>query len=290
MKGDKVVSQDAKVTLYIHHDDGSVDSIYHPSINFLYSIVQRKLDLTRSDSRISRVPFSNSLQEMDMKVTSISWLIDTDQLVMGDNNQDMEMASENHFDELLFEKYQNIISINPLIKFAVYSQKLKESQEIEGAVRPDTNPWEQEGPMSDEEYCRQQPDFCDENGVPFFNREEEEDEEIDTAFLKLLGEWPPKEDNTEPEEENDFLDEFASTDPRVVSADELAALLDKRMEKITILTAAEVEKAGKNPAFKIIKRNQDYRDFMKGFPLVYKFGAIDVYDLNVCSARPFVLI
>ena len=53
---------------------------------------------------------------------------------------------------------------------------------------------------------------------------------------------------------NDFLDEFASTDPRVVSADELAALLDKRMEKITILTGAEVIKASKNPAFKIIKR------------------------------------
>jgi len=137
LKGDKVVSQDAKVTLYINHDDGTIDSIYHPSINFLYSIVQRKLDLTRSDSRISRVPFSNSLQEMDMKVTSIAWLIDTDELVMGDNNQDMEMASENHFDQLLFEKYQNIISINPLIKFAVYSNKLKESQEIDGSVRPD---------------------------------------------------------------------------------------------------------------------------------------------------------
>ncbi|CAA6817670.1 MAG: Unknown protein [uncultured Aureispira sp.] len=279
LKGDKVVSQDAKVTLYINHDDGTIDSIYHPSINFLYSIVQRKLDLTRSDSRISRVPFSNSLQEMDMKVTSISWLIDTDELVMGDNNQDMEMASENHFDQLLFEKYQNIISINPLIKFAVYSDKLREAQEIEGAVRPDTNPWDQEGPMTDEEYCAQQPDFCDEFGNRYFN-DVEEDGPLDTAFLKSIGDWPPAgTEDVVVEEDNDFFDEFAETDPRVVSADELAALLDKRMEKITILTAAEIVKAAKNPAFKIIERNQDYRDFVKGFPLVYKFGAIDVYNL-----------
>lgn len=286
LKGEKVVSQDAKVTLYIHHDDGSLDSIYHPSINFLYSIMQRKLDLTRSESRISRVPFSNSLQEMDMKVTAISWQIDTDQLVMGDNNQDMEMASENHFDQLLFEKYQNIISINPLIKFAVYSTKLKEAQGIEGSVRPDTNPWEQEEPLTDEEYCRQQPEFCDENGKPFFDRGyEEEEEPIDTAFLKEIGAWPPEE-TTEEEVDNDFADEFADTDPRVVSADELAALLDKRMEKITILTSDEVERASKNPSFKIIKRNQDYRDFMKGFPKTYKFGAIDVYDLMTVVPDP----
>ncbi|BDS11045.1 hypothetical protein [Aureispira anguillae] len=283
LKGEKVVSQDAKVTLYINHDDGSIDSIYHPSINFLYSIVQRKLDLARSDSRISRVPFSNSLQEMDMKVTSISWLIDTDELTLGDNNQDLEMASENHFDQLLFEKYQNIISINPLIKFAVYSDKLKQAQELAGSVRPDTNPWEQEGPMSDEEYCKQQPDFCDENGKPFFDRGYE-DEPIDTAFLKEIGEWPPTEVEETPEDESE--DDFADTDPRVVSADELAALLDKRMERITILTSEEIEKASKNPSFKIIERNQDYRDFMKGFPKTYKFGAIDVYNLMTVVPDP----
>lgn len=283
LKGEKVVSQDAKVTLYIYNDDGTLDSIYHPSINFLYNILNRKLDLTRSDSRISRVPFSNSLQEMDMKVISISWQIDTDQLVMGDNSQDMEMASENHFDQLLFEKYQNIISINPLIKFAVYSNKLKEAQELDGAVRPDTNPWEQKEPMSDEEYCRQQPDFCDENGKPYFERNVDE-EPLDTTFLKEIGAWPPTE--TEDGEKNGYDDEFAETDPRIVSANELAALLDKRMEKITILTAAEVEKAAKNPSFKIITRNQDYRDFMKGFPNRYKFGAIDVYDLMTVVPDP----
>lgn len=284
LKGDKVVSNNSKVTIYIHQDDGAIDSIYHPSIEFLYLISNRKLELTRGETRTSGVPFSNSLQEMDMRVTSISWEIDTDELVLGDNKQNMEMASENHFDEMLFEKYQNIISINPLIKFAVYSTKLLESEQINGSFRPETNPWEDETEeMSDEEYCRLQPDLC-EDGKPIFGREVE-DEPVDTAFLIEIGAWPPEE-TTENEYDNGAGNEFAESDPRVVSADELAALLDKRMERITLLTSEEVEKARKNPSFKIIERNQDYRDFMKGFPRTYKFGAIDVYNLMTVVPDP----
>jgi len=288
LKGEKVVSEDARITIYIHGEDGALDSIFHPSINFLYSIVFRKLELTRGETRTSRVPFSNSLQEMDMSVTSLTWLIDTDELVLGDNNQDMEMASKNHFDERLYEKYQNIISINPLVKFVVYSTKLTEAAELnDGGVREGTNPWEQEEAMTDEEYCEQQPDFCDEFGKPYFDRgtgESVEEEPIDTAFLKEIGEWPPSD--VEEEFEEDFSDEFESTDPRVINGDELAALLDPRMEKITILTSEEVLKAKKNPAFKIIKGDQDYRDFIRGYPAVFKFGAIDVFDLLSVVPNP----
>ncbi len=252
-KGEKVISDDSKVTLYIHGEDGSLDSIFHPSIHFYYSIDLRKLELTRGESRTSRVPFANSLQEMDMKVTSLTWLIDTDEVVLGDNNQDMEMASKNHFDQLLFEKYQNIISINPLTKFVVYSTKLQEAEDLMAAGFESTS-WEEE-PMSDEEFCRQQPDLC-ENGKRIVYEVEESDVEEESAAEDII-----------------------ETSPRIIYADELAALLDARMEKITILTAEEIEKARKNPAFKIIERDQDYRDFIKGFPKIFKFGAIDVNNL-----------
>jgi hypothetical protein len=69
-------------------------------------------------------------------------------------------------------------------------------------------PWELEEGLTDEEYCEQQPDFCDEFGKPYFDRGNEFknepidtafivcsmkvwDEPIDTVFLKEIGEWPP---------------------------------------------------------------------------------------------------
>lgn len=270
LKGQKVVSEDAVVTLYIHGEDGKLDSIYHPSINFLYSIVHRKIDLTRSESRISKVPFHNSLQQMDMKVASLSWFIDTDQINLGDNKQDMEMASENHFDQLLYEKYRNIISINPLVKFAVYSDKLKESMEaLEGGFVPVDDVVDDKG-MGD--ICEEAPWLCDEDGKPLPLPEPEDDslfkEEFPTDFTA-----DDEPTDTEPLE----IEEF---DPRVIDADLLAKLLDKRMERISILTAQEVEKASRNPSFKIVKNDQTYRDFERGFPNVFKFGAMDVYDLS----------
>lgn len=280
LKGEKVRSEDAKVTLYIHQDNGTIDSIYHPSINFLYSIPFRKLDLTRGESRISKVPFQNSLQKMDLQVSSISWWIDTDQMNLGDNKQDMEMASENHFDQLLFEKYRNIISINPLIKFAVYSEKLKESNELlEQAYNtgdgdePVYGSKEEEllGGLSREEYCEQQPDFC-EDGVPIVLINNAANNEPE----------PGEEDNPEPEPDVDV----PPFDARVIDADELAMLLDKRMERISILNSEEVQKAERNPAFKIIKTDQDYRDFVAGYPQKYKFGAIDVADMATVVRDP----
>lgn len=263
IKGEKVRSEGAKVTLYIHQDDGSIDSIYHPSIDFLYSIPFRKIDLTRSESRVSKVPFENSLQKMDIQVASISWLIDTDQMNLGDNKQDMEMASENHFDEMLFEKYQNIISINPLIKFAVYSEKLKESHEIlNGSDGEDSGGESEDGPpfwgMTEEEFCKAQPDYCDEHG-------------------KYIYPEPTEEDSTLIE---DVAAKIAPFDPRVIDADQLAMLLDRRMERLTILNSEEIQRAGKNPSFKVVDNDQDYRDFVKGYPTKFKFGVMDVYSLT----------
>lgn len=275
IKGQKVVSEDAEVTLYIHGEDGQLDSIYHPSINILYSIVHRKIDLTRSDSRISKVPFVNSLQKMDMQVASLSWFIDTDQMNLGDNKQDMEMASENHFDQLLYEKYRNIISINPLVKFAVYSDKLKEEYEANSAGFNEVEETYEEQEMGN--LCEEQPQLCDEDGNPFTLPDPETDSSIYNNELDAEIETT---DDTNPEVE---VEEF---DPRVIDADVLAMLLDKRMERISILTTEEVGKASKNPSFKIVNNDQSYRDFVRGYPSTFKFGAMNVYDLTKVVREP----
>jgi len=302
LKGDKVVSKKAKVTLYIHNEDGSLDSIYHPSSEFIYSIVDRRVEVDRGDARISQVKFSNSLTQMDMDVPSIKWAIDTDKMELGDNQQNMEMSSENHFDKGLYEKYHNIISINPIIKFAHYSSKIQQSIDENGGNFEGENTDDEQ--MSDEELDDMFGDpepFPEDGGTP-------PEEELDTAFLKSIGAWPPADADTDEEttaeEGSDEVDDFLSEEdlidygPRLIDAAELATLLDRRMEKLNILTSKEIEKASKNPAFKIIKNEQDYQDFKRNYPIKYKFGAIDVYnlfsvvpnsDIDVSTALPLYM-
>ncbi len=272
LKGEKVISKDSEVTLYIFNEDNTVDSIFHPSIHFLYDINNRFVELSRGETNTSRVPFTNSLQEMDLKVPSLKWYIDTDELMLGDNVQDLEMASQNHFDQRLFEKYKNIISINPIIKFAVYSNKLEESENLGGNEAFSDASWDEEISL-DDDFCLLQPELCDENGQPY--DETVTESELDTAFLKQIGEWPPSEEVIEEPE----VEEVVELGPRVIDADELAALLDPRMEKITILNSEEIIKAKKNPIFKEITGDQDYRDFIRGYPRTFKFGIMDVYHL-----------
>jgi hypothetical protein len=58
---------------------------------------------------------------------------------------------------------------------------------IPSEVRIEENPWESEDSLSDEEYCKLMPDFCDDFEEPFWDRNTEE---VDTAFLIIMGEWP----------------------------------------------------------------------------------------------------
>jgi len=61
---------------------------------------------------------------------------------------------------------------------------------------------------------------------------------------------------------------------------EMALLLDKRLDRVLLMDSVEVEKARKNPAFKIIKNRQDFEQFKKGYPTVFKFAGMDVEDLQ----------
>ncbi|MCP4443068.1 MAG: hypothetical protein GY810_29530 [Aureispira sp.] len=259
-RGERVVSKDSEVVLYINHEDGTQDSIYHPSIKFIYDIQARKLEVERGETRASGVGFFNSMQQIEMNTNQLTWEVDTDQIEIGDNMQNMEMASESNFDEGLYEKYQNITRINPIIKFSVYSQKLEQS-ESEGFVPDDpvdpysTSPTN----VSDDEFCKMYPELC---APP----DEEPELEIDTI---------PEKDIQEPDPI--VIEEF---DPRTIEGDMIAKLLDPRMDQVAILTAMEVEKASKNPAFKVMKNNKDYLDFKKNYPRKYKFAIIDVNDIS----------
>ena len=257
------MSQNAIVTIYLHNEDGSLDSIHHPSCDFMFSIKNRELIMTRSDVRMAKVPFSNSLTQMELEASQITWQIDTDEIKIGNNKSEVDMYSANHFDERLFEKYYNINTINPIIKFYVYSQKLQQTQE-DGQV----NDYEEDF-ADDDYYCQMYPEECTES-------EEIEEEPLDTNFLISIGAWPPEEDE---EIEEEVIEDFIEYGPRLIDASELTALLHKRLEKLHILTETEIEKARKNPKFKIVTDMQSYREFERYYPKIYKFAAIDVLDV-----------
>lgn len=61
---------------------------------------------------------------------------------------------------------------------------------------------------------------------------------------------------------------------------ELALLLDKGLENIILMDSVEIEKAKKNPAFKIIKEKQDFEQFKRAYPKVFKFAGINVEDIE----------
>lgn len=123
-KGERVSSGDAEVTLYIYTEGGKIDSIYHPNVKFTYNIKDRFLTLERGESQASRVPFFNSLQQMEMNAGVIKWQIDSDQMNIGDNATDVNFDSESYFDLILWERYQNLADYNALAQFAMYAEAM----------------------------------------------------------------------------------------------------------------------------------------------------------------------
>jgi hypothetical protein len=75
-------------------------------------------------------------------------------------------------------------------------------------------------------------------------------------------------------------------DPRRIPIEEILTLLDKRMEKLTIMSCSEISEIQRrgNTTYKIIKSYKDWKDFEKNFPKKYKFGCIDAADvLSFCN-------
>ena len=122
-RGERVISRSAETALYLHTQNG-LDSIYHPNIKFIYDIKARQIQLLRTESQESKVSFYNSLQEVEMSTNKIVWNIDTDDIDIGDNTSGARFDSKSYFDKMIWEKYRGLASINPLVKFALYSEKI----------------------------------------------------------------------------------------------------------------------------------------------------------------------
>ena len=307
-KGERVVSSDAEVSLYLHHDEG-IDSIYHPNTRITFNIQTREITLDRGKSKASRVPFFNSLQQSELKTSYIKWPIDSKTIDIGNNEENLEMNSDKYFDDDVNEKYLLTTTINPLIKFALYSEKLAEStEEMKNGGCSGGNDWDgfNQQPQSIAELCatdlNQCPDWyfesvadtCDlyphrcpqwfkENILDLCNQNPGSCPWLYLNWQDIRKTTPNPltlVDTTDtPPAPDEVIEVAPPFDPRRIPAEELLVLLDKRMEKLNIMSCSEIEKAKKNPAFKIIKSYKDWKDFERNFPKKYKFGAIDAADV-----------
>lgn len=283
-KGQRVVSYDAEVSLYLYGEDGKVDSIYHPNSRISFDIKKRFIELTRGDSKASKVPFFNSLQQSEMRTSYIKWPIDEDKIQVGDNNENMEITSDEFFDDDVYEKYSLITTINPLIKFALYSEKLESSTKM-----METNSCNPDGSDYDGEYAEIEDD------LPVDKMCELYPEQCPQWFLdaKADGTWEKMQatqDSLEAalaEEANggEPLPEAVPFDPRRIPIEELLVLLDPRMERLTILDCREIIEAKKKPYVKIIENYKDWKDFNKNYchscniKGKYRFGAIEATNV-----------
>lgn len=57
---------------------------------------------------------------------------------------------------------------------------------------------------------------------------------------------------------------------------EITLLFDKRLDNVVFMDSVEIEKAQRNPAFKIIQEKQDFELFRKGYPTIFKFAGVNV--------------
>jgi hypothetical protein len=181
-KGERVVSTDASVSLYFPGEDG-IDSIYHPNIYMTYNIQKREIELKRGKTKAGKVPFYNSLQQSEMNTSYIKWNIDSMNINIGTSEEELNLHSDKFFDVDKNEKYISITTINPLIKFALYSEKLEKTtkERLEGNCGgySTSNEWEE--PESVEELCQRDPTQC-----PEWYLEELERKKITPIQKKLL--------------------------------------------------------------------------------------------------------
>jgi hypothetical protein len=268
IRGERVVSTDALVNLYIPGEDG-VDSIFHPNVFMIYNIQERKIEVKRGKSAVAKVPFFNSLQQSEMNVSSINWYIDSLTINIGNGEEEMNLNSNKFFDEEKNTKYVSITTINPLVKFALYSEKLEKSERdrIQGKCKG-TNADSWGTTETIEEICIRDPTQCPDWYLEDQERKKNElnqQENPDLTLSDVPVDSTAKQDGPPP---------FNS---KRIYIDELLALLDKRMENLEIKSCAEIDSIvkSKNPNVKIVKSYSDWQDFHKNFPRKYKNGYIE---------------
>ena len=122
----KVVSEQTKTTMYMGQD-----TIYHPSINLIYKIPNKVINISRGERANDQNPFQDSYHTYTIDAPSIDWLIDKDSILFGKERlgfaksikKKVIFESPNFYNEQEFFQLQNVASSNPLAKMKILCER-----------------------------------------------------------------------------------------------------------------------------------------------------------------------
>ncbi|MBP6183658.1 MAG: hypothetical protein KA479_01880 [Saprospiraceae bacterium] len=100
------------------------DSLFHQSVDFRFEIDKRIMRLNRSNRASDKAPYYSSMHKFDFDVDGVTWYLDRDTIKLGERSiagtkgkDEMQVISEDFFNDNDYRKIQNISDVNPLSLF-----------------------------------------------------------------------------------------------------------------------------------------------------------------------------
>ncbi len=119
---DNVNTQEANMTLYLEND-----SVFHSNLGFTYNVGTREVNFFRTNSPVSKSPYSNTFHNLDMYFEYLSWDMDEPLIKLsrarGAGMGQASFESSSFFKGAIFEKMMLFDEIHPLYmlkNFAAY--------------------------------------------------------------------------------------------------------------------------------------------------------------------------
>ncbi len=108
------------------------DSITHPSANIKIDILKNILTVYRGDRAGDRNPFYDSYHKMNIDIEKLDWLLEKDTIILAEKKFGISSSydksvfeSFKYFDEIDYQKFQNISTYNPLATIKKYYDEVK---------------------------------------------------------------------------------------------------------------------------------------------------------------------
>jgi hypothetical protein len=117
---DKVTSENVKAKFMVEND-----SIFHPELRMRYVNENRTLILYRLDGGIGEAPFSDSYHKVDLYFPALTWIIDSDELILNkldgvSTESSGRVESESFYSDRDYQLLKGMDDIHPMMQIDMY--------------------------------------------------------------------------------------------------------------------------------------------------------------------------
>ncbi len=113
---ERIATDKAVMSLYLRDSNATIDSIYHPQVDFNFNIADRKFTVMRGSEGITQTPYWSSYHKTEMKVDILIWQMDVPRFDLKMINTDAPATFEsgNFFKVNRYEQIQGLLDYNPI--------------------------------------------------------------------------------------------------------------------------------------------------------------------------------